>query len=79
VLRKIFGPKREKITGSGRNCLTRRFMNFSLPHLLLGDPKSRRVKGAGLVASVEEKKTAYRGDLQETDRVEYRDCKVILE
>jgi len=37
------------------------------------------MKGAGRVASVREKTTAYRGDLKETDHVEYRDCKIILQ
>jgi hypothetical protein len=45
VLRKIFGPKREKITGSGRDCLTRSFMNFTPQHLLLGDQIKKDERG----------------------------------
>jgi hypothetical protein len=35
------------------------------------------MKGVGRVASVREKRIAYRGELKETDHVEYRDCKGI--
>jgi len=46
VLRKKFGPKKEKITGSGRDCLTRSFMDFSPRHLLLGD-QIKKDEGGG--------------------------------
>jgi hypothetical protein len=30
VLRRLFGPKRDEVTGEGENCITRRFMICTL-------------------------------------------------
>jgi hypothetical protein len=34
VLRKIFGPKREDITGGWRKCIMRSFISCTLHHIL---------------------------------------------
>jgi hypothetical protein len=30
VLRRIFGPKRDEVTGVGENCITRNFISYTL-------------------------------------------------
>jgi hypothetical protein len=36
------------------------------------------MKWAGRAVNVGEKRTTYRGNLKETDNMEYRDCEIIL-
>jgi hypothetical protein len=60
VLRRIFGPKRDKATGELRR-LQKEELNdlYSSPNII---PviKSRRMRWAGHVACIEEKRGAYR-------------------
>jgi hypothetical protein len=60
VLRRIFGPKRDGVTGGWR-----KLHNEELPHLysspsIIRIIKSRRVRWAGHVARMGEKRNAYR-------------------
>jgi hypothetical protein len=34
AVRRIFGPKRDEVTGSGEDCITRSFMICTLHHIL---------------------------------------------
>jgi hypothetical protein len=36
VLRRIFGPKRDELTGNGGNCTMRNLIIFTHPHISLG-------------------------------------------
>jgi len=36
MLRRIFGPKRDEVTGSGENYITRSLMVFTVYHILFG-------------------------------------------
>ena len=57
VLRRIFVPKRDQVTGSGKNYITRSLM-ISTPHPIWF--VSRRMKWAGYVALMEERRGVYR-------------------
>jgi len=59
VLRRIFGPKRVEVTGSGENYIMRSFMIFSSPNIIRVI-KSRRISFAGYVALMGVRKGAYR-------------------
>jgi hypothetical protein len=76
VLRKIFGPKRDEVTGDWR-----KLHNEEL-HILYSSPnitrmiKSRMVRWAGHVARMGEKRNAYRSLVEiqkEGDHQEYLD------
>jgi hypothetical protein len=60
VLRRIFGPKRDKVTGGWRKLHNEELHNsYSSPNIIR-IMKSRRKKGAGHVARMGEKRKAYR-------------------
>jgi hypothetical protein len=60
VLRRIFGPKRDEVTGDWRKLHKEELHNlYSSPNLIRMD-KSRRMRWAGHVARIEEKRKAYR-------------------
>jgi hypothetical protein len=60
VLRRIFGPKRDEITGEWRKLHNEELHNlYSLPSIIR-IIKSRRTRWAGHVARMEEKRNAYR-------------------
>jgi transcription termination factor 2 len=60
VLRRIFGPKRDGMTGGWRKLHNEELLNlYSLPSIIR-IIKSRRVRWAGHVARMEEKRNVYR-------------------
>ena len=60
VLRKIFGPKRDEVTGERRKLLNEELYGlYSSPHIILVI-KSRRISWAGHVARIGERNGAYR-------------------
>jgi hypothetical protein len=59
VLRRIFGPKRDEVTGDWRKLHNEELHNvYSSPNIIRMI-KSRRVRGAGHVARMEDKRNAY--------------------
>jgi hypothetical protein len=60
VLRRIFGPKREKVTGDWRKLHNEEFYNLYSSPDIIRKTKSRRMRWAGLVARMEETMNAYR-------------------
>jgi hypothetical protein len=60
VLRRIFGPRRDEVTGDWRKLLNEELYNlYSLPNIIRMI-KSRRMRWAGLVARIGETRNAYR-------------------
>jgi hypothetical protein len=60
VLRRIFGPKRDEVTGEWRNLHNNELHDlYSLPSIIR-IIKSRRMRWAGHVARMGEKRNAYR-------------------
>jgi hypothetical protein len=60
VLRRIFGPKRDEVTGEWRKLHNEELRHlYSLPSIII-IIKSRRMKWAGHVARRGEKRNAYR-------------------
>jgi hypothetical protein len=60
VLRKIFGPKREEVTGAWRRlCNEELCALYSSPNIIQMI-KSRRMRWAGRVAHAEDRRGAYR-------------------
>jgi hypothetical protein len=60
VLRRIFGPKRDEMTGGWRKLHNKELHNlFSSPNIIRM-VKSRRMRWAGHVAGMGEKKNSYR-------------------
>jgi hypothetical protein len=60
VLRKIVGSKRDEITGSWRKLHNDELHNLYSSSYLIRMIKSRRVRWAGHVARMEEKRNAYK-------------------
>jgi hypothetical protein len=58
VLRRIFGPKRDEVTGGWENCIMRSFVICTLVQVRI--IKSRRMRLAEHVARLGEKRNAYR-------------------
>jgi hypothetical protein len=60
VLRRIFGPKRDEVTGEWRKLYNEELHDlYSLPSII-GIIKSRRMRSAGHVAQIGDKRNAYR-------------------
>jgi hypothetical protein len=60
VLRRIFGPKRDEVTGEWRKLHNKElYALYSSPNIIL-EIKSRRLRWAGLVARMGERRGAYR-------------------
>ena len=59
VLRRIFGLKRDEVTGSGENYIMRTLMTYSSPNIIRV-LKSRRISFAGYVALMGQRKGACR-------------------
>jgi hypothetical protein len=60
VLRRIFGPKRDKVTGEWRKLHSEELRNlYSSPHIIR-QVKSRRMRWAGHVARVGEERKVYK-------------------
>jgi hypothetical protein len=49
VLRRIFGPKRDEVTGGWKNCIMRSIITYASPSIIRMI-KSRRMRWAGHVA-----------------------------
>ena len=61
VFRKIFGAKRDKITGEWRKLLNAELHAlYSSPNIIIRNLKSRRLRWAGHIARMEQFRTAYR-------------------
>jgi len=60
VLRRIFRPERDEVTGSGENYIMRSLM-ICAPHpIIFGLIKSRRMRWAGHVPHIGERRGVYR-------------------
>jgi hypothetical protein len=59
VLRRIVGPKRDELCDVGENCIMRSFITCTLRPSIIRMIKSRRMRCAGYVASMEEKRNLY--------------------
>jgi hypothetical protein len=60
ILRRIFGPKRDEVTGGWRKLHNEKLHNFYSSPSITGMFKSRKMKQAGNVARMEAKSHAYR-------------------
>ena len=56
VLRRIFGPKRDEVTGEWRNLHNEEFNNMSSSPNIVWVIKSRRIRWAGHVACIRERR-----------------------
>jgi hypothetical protein len=60
VLRRIFGPKRDRVTGGWRKLGNEQFHDLYTSQSIIRIIKSRRMRWAGHVARMEEKRNVYR-------------------
>jgi hypothetical protein len=60
VLRRIFGPKRDEVTGEWRKLHNKELHELYSSPRIIRITKSRRMRWAGHVARMEEKRNAYR-------------------
>jgi PAS domain-containing protein len=60
VLRRIFGPKRDEVTGEWRKLHNEELHDLYSSPSIIGIIKSRRMRWAGLAARMGEKRNAYR-------------------
>jgi hypothetical protein len=60
VLRRIFGPKRDKVRGDWTKLHNEELQNLYFPPSIIRIIKSRRMRWTGHVARMEEKRNAYR-------------------
>jgi hypothetical protein len=60
VLRRIFGPKRDEVTGESRKLHNEKLHNLYSSPSIIRIIKSRRMKWTGHVARMGEKRNAYR-------------------
>jgi hypothetical protein len=60
VQRRIFGPKRDEVTGDCRKLHNEELHNLYFSPNIIRTLKSRRMRWAGHVARMEEKRSAYR-------------------
>jgi hypothetical protein len=60
VLRRIFGPKRDEVTGGWRKLHNEELLSLYSSPSIIRMIKSRRMRWAGLVARIGEKRNAYR-------------------
>jgi hypothetical protein len=60
LLRKIFGPKRDEVTGEGRKLRNEELCDLYSSSSIIRIIKSRKMRWAGHVARMEEKRNAYR-------------------
>jgi hypothetical protein len=76
VLRRIFGPKRDEVTGGWRKLHKEELHNLYSSPSIIRMIKARRVRWAGHVARMGEKRNAYRilvGSQKERDHREDQD------
>jgi hypothetical protein len=70
VLRRIFGPKRDEVTGEWRRLQNKElYALYSSPNIIRVI-KSRKLRWAGHVACMGERRGAYRGNPREGDHLE---------
>jgi hypothetical protein len=60
VLRRIFGPKRDGVTGGWRKLHNEELHDLYSSPSIIGMMKSRRMRWVGYVARIREKRNAYR-------------------
>jgi hypothetical protein len=60
VLRRIFGPKRDEVTGEWRKLHNEEFRDFYSSPNIIRIMKARRMRCAGHIARMGEKRNAYR-------------------
>jgi hypothetical protein len=60
VLRRIFGPKRDNVIGEGRKLHNEELYNLYSSPNIIRQIKSRRMRWAGYVARMEEKREVYK-------------------
>jgi hypothetical protein len=60
VLRRMFGPKRNEVTGEWRKLHNGKFSELYFSHKIFRVIKSRRMRWAGYVASMAESRGVYR-------------------
>jgi hypothetical protein len=60
VLRRLFGPKRDRVTGGWRKLHNEELHNFYSSPSIIRIMKSRRMRWAGHVARMGEKRNVYR-------------------
>jgi hypothetical protein len=60
VLKRIFKPKRDEVTGDWIKLLKEELYNLHSSPNIIKKIKPRRMRGAGRVARMEEKRNAYR-------------------
>jgi hypothetical protein len=60
VLRRIFGPKRDEVTGGWRKLHNEQLHNLYSSSSIIRMIKPRRMRWAGFVARIEKKRNAYR-------------------
>jgi hypothetical protein len=60
VLRRIFGPKRDEVTGEWRKVRNEKLRDLYSPPSIIRIIKSRRIRWVGHVARMGEKRNAYR-------------------
>jgi hypothetical protein len=59
VLRRIYGPKKNEVTGGWRKLHNEKIHNLYSPPSIIRMVKSRRLKWAGQVARMGEKRNSY--------------------
>jgi hypothetical protein len=60
VLRRIFGPKRDEVTGGWKKLHNEEFHNLYSSPCIIGMIKSRRLRFGGHVVRMDEKRNAFR-------------------
>jgi hypothetical protein len=60
VLRRIFGPKRDEVTGERRKLHNKELRDLYSSPSIIRITKSQRMRWAGHVAGMEEKRNTYR-------------------
>jgi hypothetical protein len=60
VLKRIFGPKRDEVTGEWRKLLNKELRDLHSSPSIIRIIKTRRMRWAGHVARMGEKRNAYR-------------------
>ena len=68
VLRRIFGPKRDEVTGEWRKLHNEELNDLYCPSLIVRVIKSRRMRSTGHVACMGERRGIYRVLLGKTER-----------
>jgi hypothetical protein len=71
VLRRIFGPKRNEVTAEWRKLHNKELHDLYSSPSIIRITKSRRMRWAGHVARMEEKRNAYRLSVGKPERDHY--------